>query len=162
MARSLLRSVLLGLSLFGLLGCATGYHGSGLTGGYEETQLSEDTYQIRVQGNAYTRDSRVSQFLLRRAAELTLEHKQRWFLLRDSDQGSRAGSGGVWGVVSFPSGVAIVRILEERTEEAFDAVLVVGETSDVAGGRLSAEARQEYLRHTLADAEESKEQAQKP
>ena len=77
-----------------LSGCATGYHATGSTGGFEETRLNQTTFQVRFSANAYTESARVSQFLLRRCAEITLEQGHRFFLLTQQDRQSRSGGAG--------------------------------------------------------------------
>jgi hypothetical protein len=48
-------------------------------GGYTEERLSENQYRVVFTGNARTPPARVEQFLLRRAAELTLKSGYDWF-----------------------------------------------------------------------------------
>jgi len=48
-------------------------------GGYAEEQLSENQYRVVFTGNARTAPEQVEQFLLRRAAELTLKAGYDWF-----------------------------------------------------------------------------------
>ncbi|WP_336948627.1 CC0125/CC1285 family lipoprotein [Acinetobacter junii] len=53
--------------------CSTGYKSSGLTGGFEETELAPGYYRINFRGNAFTSGEKVSQYALLRASELMLE-----------------------------------------------------------------------------------------
>jgi hypothetical protein len=125
------------------LGCATAYKPTGLTGGFEETKLGENLYQVRFQGNGYTTHGRVAQLLLRRCAELTLENGFRYFAIAsDNRQTSVGGAEGF--MFSFPNGQAIIRLLasKDQDEVPIDAVTVVGETDRAAQGRLSEKARQ--------------------
>lgn len=55
------------LSLFG---CATGYKEYGWTGGYKETLIEENKYELTYQGNGTTSRSTVSEYWHRRAKEL--------------------------------------------------------------------------------------------
>lgn len=64
-----------------LHGCATGYHGTGLTGGFSETQIERNSWIVTFQGNAYTSDERASHFVLLRSAQLTLESGYRYFII---------------------------------------------------------------------------------
>lgn len=124
-------------------GCATAYQPSGLTGGFDETRLNDRTVQVRFRGNGMTSVSRAQDFVLRRGAELTLESGRRWFSM--SGQGVATSTGGGGGlVVSSPDGTAIVKFLDDKSEDAnaYDAVLVVKETNERAGGRLSPKARE--------------------
>ena len=69
------------LSLLFLTSCATPYQESGLAGGYDEVQLSENSYQISFRGNGYTSRQRAEDFALLRAAELTLENGFTHFMI---------------------------------------------------------------------------------
>lgn len=124
-------------------GCATAYQSKRLSGGFEETRLGDGMYQVRFQGNGYTSQDRASQFLLRRCAELTLEHGQRYFALGGVDRQTSmsAGSGMLF---SFPHGQAIFRVLEDKATDpmAIDAVVVVEDTDALAEGVLSAKAKE--------------------
>lgn len=127
-----------------LFGACTAYQPLGATGGFRETQLSDNAYQVRVQGNGYTSRDRTSQYLLRRCAELTLEHGKRYFTLAGGESQNSVGAGGGM-TFSFPSGQVILTIVDLK-EGAFDAAIVVAQTDDVANGRLSPAAQK-----TLAD-----------
>lgn len=126
----------------GSLGCATAYQPNSYTGGFKETKPGDRLWQVRFNANAYTTQDRVSVFLMRRCAELTLEQGYRYFALADSKNESTVGSAGFFGVVSFPSGEALLRILESKDEVpiAIDAVTVISSTHAESGGRLSERA----------------------
>ena len=49
------------------------------SGGYSEERISENQYRVVFRGNAHTRPEQVEQYLLRRAAELTLKEGYDWF-----------------------------------------------------------------------------------
>jgi len=49
------------------------------SGGYTEERLSENQYRVVFTGNEHTAPALVEQFLLRRAAELTLKAGYDWF-----------------------------------------------------------------------------------
>ena len=49
-------------------GCATAYQKQGLTGGFSETQLGENVFQISFKGNGYTSQDRASDFTLLRGS----------------------------------------------------------------------------------------------
>jgi hypothetical protein len=66
-------------------GCATTYQAKGFTGGYSETQLDENVFNVTFRGNGYTRRERVSDFTLLRCAELTLVHGYRYFTIIDAN-----------------------------------------------------------------------------
>ena len=127
-------------------GCATSYQAKGLTGGYTETRLSEDAYQVQFEGNGYTSQEKASRFILRRCAELTLENGKRYFTITSNEsQSSASGYDGM--MFSSPSGKANMKILDgkKEAENAYDAVIVVEETNEVAGGQLSEKASQTLM-----------------
>ncbi len=64
-----------------LMGCATAYQSDGFSGGYSETQLGENIFQVSFSGNGYTRGERASNFALLRSAEVTTENGFRYFII---------------------------------------------------------------------------------
>jgi hypothetical protein len=66
-----------------LAGCATSYQSKGLMGGYSETQIAPDVFRVSFGGNGYTSGERAQDFTLLRAAELTLQHGFRYFIIVD-------------------------------------------------------------------------------
>ena len=72
-------------SLFILSACATPYQKTGLGGGFSETQLSENIFQVNFKGNSYTSTQRAADFALLRSAELTLKNGYKYFVLSDSN-----------------------------------------------------------------------------
>lgn len=133
-------------------GCATQYRSldDSLTGGFTETRLAPDQWRVFVQGNAFTTRSEAEQILMRRCAELALEQGKRWFELDTHDAWmnrriSRSGS-----VYATPSNAAIVTAVDEKNRRAFDAVEIVRQTDEVAGGKLSRAARETLRQLTNA------------
>lgn len=123
------------------MACATAYTSGGLFGGYEDTQLSEDTFRVSFQGNGYTSEDRTTNFIFRRCAEITLEEGCRYFVMEGQETDSDLGgyfSGSFW---SRPSGDAVFTVVEEDVPGAYDAVFVIRETDAQAGGNLSEKAR---------------------
>jgi hypothetical protein len=123
-------------------GCATSYQSRGATGGYSDTRLSDRSYQLRFQGNGFTVNDRVSVFMLRHAAELTLENGFRYFVLTGQQtQTSFSHAGGI--SANFPNQSSIVRFLDKPTDDpaAADAVTVIRETDTEAKGAISEKAR---------------------
>ena len=76
------------LPLF-LMGCATTYQSQGFSGGFEETRLAEDVFQVTFNGNGYTSDQRASDLSLLRSADLTLLNGYRYFALMGGDVSSK-------------------------------------------------------------------------
>ena len=64
-------------------GCATGYHASGVGGGYSETVLGENVFRVSFRGNGYSSSERVADLSLLRCADLCLEHGFGFFALVD-------------------------------------------------------------------------------
>lgn len=59
------------LTLVIITACATPYQKSGFSGGFSETRLANDMYEVTFNGNGYTGSQTVKNYLLRRCAELT-------------------------------------------------------------------------------------------
>lgn len=76
-----------------LAGCSTSYGPSGLTGGYEETQLAPNVWRVSFTGNGYTTQERTQDFALLRSAELTIKTGYRYFGFASA--AVRANPGGV-------------------------------------------------------------------
>ncbi|HBM1866028.1 MULTISPECIES: CC0125/CC1285 family lipoprotein [Acinetobacter] len=55
-----------------LSACATSYQSNGLTGGFEDTELSPGYYRITFRGNGVTSREKVNEFALLRASDLML------------------------------------------------------------------------------------------
>lgn len=77
--------IALAFSVLLLQGCATSYQQSGFSGGYSETQLDENVFNVSFRGNGYTRRERVSDFTLLRSAELALEIGFHYFAVIDTN-----------------------------------------------------------------------------
>ena len=67
--------------LITLAGCMTAYQPHGLTGGYKEQKLDEDTYLVSFYGNGHTPRGVVLKYFLYRCAELTLDRGYAYFEL---------------------------------------------------------------------------------
>jgi hypothetical protein len=116
-------------------GCTT-YHAAGASGGFSETKLSDRLYQVRFQGNGYTSNDRVSVFILRRAAELTLEQGFRYFTVVGQQTQTSHSMG-----YNFANQSTMVRFLDDGNDPAaMDASMVIKNTDREAGGRLSPRA----------------------
>jgi len=76
-----IRHVLVLLSALATAGCATSYQDSGLTGGFSETQLSENIFRVKFQGNGFTNSERAADFALLRSAELTRQNGYSYFAI---------------------------------------------------------------------------------
>lgn len=75
-----MKKILVAAPLFLLLSaCATGYHSVGLSGGFDEFKLSNDSYIVRFSGNGFTSGDRAYKYAIRRSAELTKEKGYKYF-----------------------------------------------------------------------------------
>lgn len=79
-----MRALLILISLI-LFSC-TSYAPKGLAGGFVETQLNATTWKINVNGNGFTSNTRVDDYALLRASELTIENGYKYFLVTSSSQ----------------------------------------------------------------------------
>lgn len=86
MARNM---ILMAFALF-LIGCATAYGPQSYMGGFSETQLTPNAWQVRFVGNGYTSSERASDFALLRTAELMLESGFKYFVVLDSANQAQA------------------------------------------------------------------------
>lgn len=59
------------------------YSAGGVHGGYSEQRLGPDQYRVRFHGNSMTSRERVEGYMLYRAAELTLQSGNDWFMAVD-------------------------------------------------------------------------------
>ncbi len=83
---------ILALATVLLAGCATTYQQNSFTGGYSEIQLGENIFQVSFRGNGYTSRERASDFSLLRSAEVALENGFRYFVIVESEKGSKVGA----------------------------------------------------------------------
>lgn len=84
-----LKAVAVVLAAVTVTGCATSYQPRGLSGGFSETQLAENVFEVRFSGNGYTSSERASDFALLRSAELTLERGFKYFVVDDNENARR-------------------------------------------------------------------------
>ena len=73
-------------------GCATSYQKSGFSGGFSETQLSENVWKVHFRGNAKTTMERATDFCLLRSAELTLENGYKYFATVDENSSTKSST----------------------------------------------------------------------
>lgn len=75
-----------------LAACATPYQKQSFTGGFSETQLAENAFQVTFKGNGYTSQERAADFTLLRSADLAIENGFQYFIIVDSEQYSKTGA----------------------------------------------------------------------
>jgi len=78
-----------------MIGCATSYQKKGISGGYSDAQIDENSYRVTFVGNGYSSKDQVENMLLYRSAELTNEKGYDWFSVneRESNEQSHAKYG---------------------------------------------------------------------
>ncbi|MGF6611577.1 hypothetical protein OKW45_006499 [Paraburkholderia sp. WSM4175] len=64
-----------------LTGCATPYQSEGLTGGYKDRQIDDQTLHVQFWGNGYSTQQAVHKYFLYRCAELTQQHGFKYFMV---------------------------------------------------------------------------------
>lgn len=82
-AMKLFMSVLVGVLL--ISGCATRYQARGIAGGFSETHLETNVFEVHFAGNSHTSTERARDFALLRACELTLRYGYRFYAIVSED-----------------------------------------------------------------------------
>lgn len=154
--KAILLIIALGSILISFSSCgATAYGPDSYRGGYSEMQLASNTYRVYFGSNAYTSKERNAKFLMRRCAELTLELGKRYFVRTTSKEDATVGSGYRGAIMTWPAGEAIIKVLDDETEpeNSFDSMLIIKQTHNIAGGKLSPKALQQYRIFKKAEKE---------
>lgn len=76
----------------GLLGCSTPYQEMGLTGGVSATQIDATTFRISGRGNGFTDPSTIQNYILLKAADVTLAAGYDVFVIGGEQDVTRTGS----------------------------------------------------------------------
>jgi len=76
------------ISIF-LIGCSTPYQSSGMRGGFEDMQLSENSFRVSFTGNGFTSASDASNMMLLRAAEISIENGFKYSAKIDSENNDK-------------------------------------------------------------------------
>lgn len=74
------------LALASLSACTTGYHKTGLFGGFSDKELAENIYRVKFNGNDKTSEQRVWNYWFYRSAELTKEKGFDVFSLKTKEE----------------------------------------------------------------------------
>lgn len=72
--------------------CVTPYQQQGFRGGFSETQLGENIFQVNFTGNGYTSKMRATDLALLRSAELTLQNDFNYFIIVSSTHDSQVST----------------------------------------------------------------------
>ena len=70
-------------------GCSTPYQSNGLGGGYSDTRIQDNVFQVSFRGNGYTGAEKVADLALLHAAEVTLQNGYKYFTILESNQYSK-------------------------------------------------------------------------
>ena len=124
------KQILVIFSLFLLSGCvaATPYQPMGFRGGYSDSQLQNDKFQVSFSGNMKLTQAKARQYALRRAAEVTLNNGFDYFMVEENQDISHAFvSGNDGDIIGGSKPEAILNIhcgkgkKPENTQGAYDA-----------------------------------------
>lgn len=96
---------------FVLSACATAYRSEGFMGGFSETALGPNMYRVSFQGSGVGEEGRVADFVLLRAAELTLREGYPYFFVAGARESSDA-----YAMASAASPVVVVGGMNPRAE----------------------------------------------
>jgi hypothetical protein len=84
----LFRAIIFSFSI-AVAGCATKYQEMGLTGGFTDKMIDQNTGIVVISGNGFTSEEKVRSMLMLRASEMTVQNgHQRFSLLTIEDQGA--------------------------------------------------------------------------
>lgn len=146
-------------------GCATGYNSMGYMGGFSETQLTPNAWQVRFVGNGYTSSERSSDFVLLRTAELMLDNGYEYFIVLDSANSAQAytfttpqtatttvnANTNVFGNMATTTGTATTNVYGGQTYTGYkprSEIIAVGLSEPISNGSLIFGSR--FLVDTLA------------
>ena len=81
-----MKRLIVGLLVMAFIGgCATIYQPEGFNGGYSDTRLDENVFNISFRGNAYIIEQKVYDFALLRSAEVTLNNGYKYFIITEDN-----------------------------------------------------------------------------
>ena len=93
------------IALLAISGC-TSYQESGWTGGFTDTQLDENVWEVSFSGNGYTSAQRVRDFALLRASEIALTNGYAYFAVADDRDDSKTSTQQTEGRSSYSASCA--------------------------------------------------------
>src|SRR6266542_232685 len=122
-------------------GCATeNYRKATQAVGVVPADLATKTYSVGVRAN----DTVVSEFIMRRCAEFTLEQAKRYFKARSHYHGGSHVWSPATGFLGGNKGdqeKVTISLLDQEEPDSFDSVMIIKETNAAARNDLSAQAR---------------------
>jgi hypothetical protein len=72
--------------ILALGGCATAYEPNGWSGGFAESQLDTNVFNITFKGNEYTDREKANDYALLRSAEVALQNGYQYFVIIDAQE----------------------------------------------------------------------------
>jgi|WetSurMetagenome_2_1015567.scaffolds.fasta_scaffold1445785_1 hypothetical protein len=107
-----------------LTSCSTGYHSSGMLGGYQEKFLSSDTAMVSFQGNGLTSVEKTYSYAMKRAAEVTLQRGYTYFEVLNYRNyyvpNTSTTTAGTF-TSEFPNSEIKIKFVRVKTAKAYDA-----------------------------------------
>jgi hypothetical protein len=128
-----------------LISCATPYQQAGFRGGYSETRLANDMYEVHFKGNFYTDEQLVRNHLLRRCAELAQLNGYTHFMSVSSNRSSDHGYSSKFNgnslntyEISRHGNSMVIKLVNNPDPKSFayDAYMILGK--DASSNRLPA------------------------
>ncbi len=117
------------IGFFYMFSKSTSYGPKGFMGGYSETQMGNDMYAVKFQGNGNTRPDKSVDYCMLRSADLTLEKGYKFFYIVETRTGNQGviPSGTYGPVSSHPASNMTIKMLREKPENdliAYDAAVI--------------------------------------
>jgi hypothetical protein len=110
-----------------LSSCATAYQPDGVSGGYADRRLNDNTEQVSFRGNRFNSPEMLQSYLLRRCADVTLQNGYNYFVLVTPIESSANVAGGkVDDLYSASTTIKMVKGNNPGSEaHAYDAAAVI-------------------------------------
>lgn len=93
------KAMMASMILVAVAGCQTPYQDMGYAGGVAAAPITSDTYRISARGNGYTDPTVIQDYVLLKAAEITLQTGNTHFLIIDDRDATRQEFGSTPGTV---------------------------------------------------------------
>jgi hypothetical protein len=106
-----------------LAACATAYQPDGVSGGYSDQRLNDNTAQVSFRGNRFISPDTLHSYLLRRCADVTLQNGYRYFVLVAPIESSANVAG--TRVDDLFSASTTIKMIKSNEANAYDAAAVI-------------------------------------
>jgi hypothetical protein len=144
-----------------LAGCATAYQPDGVSGGYADQRLNDNTAQVSFRGNRFISPETLHSYLLRRCADVTLQNGYNYFVLVAPIESSANVAGArVDDLFSASTTIKMIKGNEPASEaNAYDAAAVIrsvpvdeGETAEALAAPTLSEGASRAATSSAANA----------